>query len=101
MRATRTVNPATCRHNCARLACRLRSAARDASVEISPSYAARLVADGFSLCDQIGVTRLGRGVVIHTAPDSDQQRPVVLGYADADGEWVMHGSHHHAENEER
>jgi hypothetical protein len=39
--------------------------------------------------------------VIHTAPDSDQHLPVVLGYADADGEWVIDGSNHHAEDEER
>jgi hypothetical protein len=51
MSATPTDKTATCRQNAARLACRLRSAARDAGVEISPSYAARLVADGLSFCE--------------------------------------------------
>jgi hypothetical protein len=101
MSATPTDKTATCRQNAARLACRLRSAGRDAGVEISPSYAARLVADGLSFCDQLSITRLGRGVVIHTAPDSDEHLPVVLGYVDANGEWVIDGSNHHAEDEKR
>lgn len=89
------------RPNAARLACRLRSAARDAGIQISRSYAERLAADGLSFCDQLGVTRLGHGVVIHTAPDADQQLPIVLGYADAEGEWTIDGGRHHTEGEER
>lgn len=78
----------------ARVASRLMSAARDAGVELTASYARRLAAGGLSRCGQLGVTRLGDGVVVHTAPESDQEPLVVLGYADAAGEWFRDGRRH-------
>ena len=41
---------------------------------------------GIAICEQLGVTRLDTGVVIHTAPESPQP-PVLIGYADAAGQW--------------
>jgi hypothetical protein len=78
----------------ARVAIALRSAAYDAGVELSHSYAARIATDGIRRCSQLGVTQLGEGVVIHTAPPSQTELPVVLGYADATGEWLRDGTHH-------
>jgi hypothetical protein len=40
---------------------------------------------------ELGVTRLGAGVVIHTQPTSDKRLPIVLGYADGRGQWYRDG----------
>lgn len=88
-------------HRTARLAAGIRSAAQDAGVDLTPSYAERVAADGITRCDQVGVTKLGYGVVIHTAPETRAERAVVLGYADADGEWFRDGTRHHVPREVR
>lgn len=80
-----------------RMAARLRAAALEAGVELTASYAARVAADGLARCEQLGVTRLGEGVVIHTAPENQYKLPIVLGYADAGGEWLRDGSRHKPE----
>jgi hypothetical protein len=72
----------------------VRAAALDAGVELSASYAVRVAADGLARCAQLGVTRLGEGVVIHTAPENRRELPIVLGYAGAGGEWLRDGSRH-------
>lgn len=97
--------PATCRnelpptgsdaHRVARLASGIRSAARDAGVVLSRDYADLIACEGLGRCGQLGVTKLGGGVVIHTVPDSGGELPVVLGYADGDGEWFRSGARHH------
>jgi hypothetical protein len=87
-------------HRAARVAAGLRSAARDADVELTDGYAQKVAAEGLSRCDQIGVTGLGDGVVIHTAPQDDHERPIVLGYADAGGEWLGDGTRQHLAEEE-
>lgn len=81
-------------HRSARLAAGIRAAAHDAGVELTTSYAQRVAADGALRCEQIGVTRLGDGVVIHTVAETRGELPVVLGYADADGEWLRDGTRH-------
>ncbi len=91
----RFVGPGTPAHPLARLAAGIRVAAREeAGVELTQSYAERVAADGAARCDQLGVTKLGVGVVIHTAPDSRGELPVVLGYADRDEQWLRDGSRH-------
>ncbi len=77
-----------------RIAARLRSAAAEAGVELTTSYAAIVAADGLARCGQLGITRLGEGVVIHTAPEDRSELPIVLGYADRGGEWLRDGSCH-------
>ena len=80
----------------ARLAAGIRSAARDAGIVVPQIYAERVAADGAARCHQLGVTRLGDGVVIHTAPESQEELPVVLGYANPDGQWLRDGTRHHS-----
>ncbi len=68
-------------------------AAREASVEIPRSYAQRLVATSEG-AGELGVSRLGVGVVIHTAPPTKRRLPVIIGYADSRGQWYQDGSRH-------
>ena len=82
------------RHQLGRLAAGIRCAARRSGVALTPSYAERIAIDGLALCGQLGVTGLGEGVVIHTAPESSDQLPIFLGYADSNGEWLRDGSRH-------
>jgi hypothetical protein len=82
-------------HRSARVAAGLRSAARDAGVELTDSYAAKIAVDGITRCDQLGVTKLGGGVVIHTAPEDVRESPIVLGYANPTGEWLRDGTPPH------
>ena len=69
-------------HRPAWLTTGLRRAARAVSADLPFDYTRRVAADGLGLCDQLGVMRLGHGVVLHTAPDSKCQLPVVFRYAD-------------------
>lgn len=72
----------------------LRSAATGYGVELTVAYARRVAADGLEREAQLGVTRLGAGVVIHTAPQAKDRLPIVIGYADARGEWHRDGRRH-------
>ena len=81
-------------HRLAWVTAGLRRAARASGVDLPADFTRRVAIDGLALCDQLGVTRRGRGVVLHTAPDSNCQLPVVLGYADADEAWNRDGSRH-------
>ena len=85
-------------HQIARLAAGIRQAAREAGVELSPAYAAKVAANGSKWCDQVGITRFGEGIVIHTAPANQAALPIVLGYADHSGQWHLDG-HRHADKE--
>ena len=80
-----------------RVAAGVSAAALVVGVELTASYARRIAADGLARCVQLGVTRLGEGVVIHTAPENSCELPIVLGYADAGGEWLRDGSRHRPE----
>ena len=82
------------RHQLGRVAAGIRCAARRSGVDLTPSYAEQVAVDGLSLCPQLGVTGLGEGVVIHTAPEASDQLPIFLGYADSTGEWLRDGSRH-------
>jgi hypothetical protein len=82
------------RHRLAWLAAGLRRAAHDAGVVLPVDYAQRVAVDGIGRCDQLGVTPIGHGVAIHTAPQDDRQLPILLGYADAAGQWYRDGSRH-------
>jgi hypothetical protein len=61
-------------HQLARLAARVRRAAADAGIELSQGYATRIA-------------------VIHTVPEDPTEFPIVLGYADATGEWSLDHAH--------
>jgi hypothetical protein len=82
-------------HQVARVAAGLRTAAREAGVDLPIDYAHRVTADGLNRTTQLGVTPLGAGVVIHTAPNSAIQLPVVVGYADQGGQWLRDGRRYH------
>jgi hypothetical protein len=82
------------RHRLIWLAAGLRRAAQDAGVDLPVDYAQRVTVDGIRVCDQLGVTPVGRGVAIHTAPTDDRKLPILLGYADAAGQWYRDGSRH-------
>ncbi len=56
-------------------------------VELPKGYAERVSEDGLRLCDQLGVTKLGIGVVLHTAPETPKELPSLLGYAESTGQW--------------
>lgn len=81
-------------HGVARVASGIRTAAGDAGIRLSVAYSQRIASEGLARCEQVGVTRLGAGVVIHTAPANGTGLPVVLGYADPDGEWFRDGTRH-------
>jgi hypothetical protein len=54
-------------------------------------------ADGLGLSDRLGTTRLGQGVLLHTAPEGATELPRLLGYADRSGQWYGDGTRHGAE----
>jgi hypothetical protein len=81
-------------HQVAWVASGVRRAAHEAGVELEVDYARQLSADALSLDSQVGVTRLGAGVVIHTVPESNHKLPVVVGYADHAGQWYRDGRRH-------
>jgi hypothetical protein len=82
------------RHQVAWVAAALRRAAADQGVELPVAYARRLATEGLAREGELGVTRLGAGVVIHTVPQAKHRLPVVIGYADARGQWQRDGTRH-------
>jgi hypothetical protein len=82
-------------HELAWLAAGLRRAAAGLDVNLPVSYSETVAADGVRFCEQLGVTRIGDGVAIHTAPEPPDQLPVLLGYADPTGQWYRDGRRHH------
>lgn len=79
------------RHRREWMAAGLRRAAQAAGVQLSVGYSRRVASDGVALAEELAVTRLGRGVVIHTAPELPDRLPVVVGYADRSGQWCADG----------
>lgn len=75
------------------MAVALRRAAHDADIEIARSYAQR-VATMVKGAGELGVSRLGGGVVIHTVPATRDRLPIIVGYADSRGQWYQDGSRH-------
>lgn len=82
------------RHQIEWVAAGLRRAAASQGVELPVSYARRVAADGLAHEADLGVTRLGAGVVLQTSPQATDRLPVVLGYADAQGQWHRDGRRH-------
>ena len=72
----------------------LRRAAMQAGVDLPPSYARRVAADGLTEGGKLAVTRLGAGVVIHTQVEAKDRLPVLIGYADGRGQWHRDGRRH-------
>jgi hypothetical protein len=88
------VSGAELRHRLIWLAAGLRRAAQDVGVDLPVDYAQRVAVEGIRLCDQMGVTPIGRGVAIHTAPSDARQLRILLGYADPAGQEYRDGSLH-------
>lgn len=65
----------------------------------SRRHARTLAADGLRQEPNLAVSRLGDGVVIHTQPDSGRRLPILLGYADARGQWYRDGRRRHETTE--
>ncbi|MGH9073388.1 MAG: hypothetical protein ACRDZQ_04605 [Acidimicrobiales bacterium] len=82
-------------HHVAWVAAGLGRAATDAGVHLPADYLRAVACDGLRFCPQLGVSRLGEGVVIHTAPEGGDQLPILLGYADHLGRWHRDGARHH------
>jgi hypothetical protein len=82
------------RHQIEWTASGLRRAAANAGIELPVTYSQSVATDGLARESELGVTRLGTGVVIHTQPNSDKQLPIVLGYADGRGQWYRDGRRH-------
>ncbi|MHB1739147.1 MAG: hypothetical protein ACYCXA_06605 [Actinomycetes bacterium] len=63
-------------------------------MELPVSYARQIATEG--LVHEVGleVTRLGAGVVIHTAPAGKDRLPIVVGYATARSQWHRDGRRH-------
>jgi hypothetical protein len=76
------------------LAAGLRRAANGLGVDLPVAYAHAVAAQALRCGDPVGVTRLGSGVVLHTLSEADDRLPMVLGYADANGQWYRDGSRH-------
>jgi hypothetical protein len=79
----------------------LRAAALEAGVELPAGYAERIALDGLGLCEHLGVTRLGDGVIVNTAPEAANDLPRLLGYADRTSQWYGDGTKYLAEQPER
>jgi hypothetical protein len=84
------------RHQIECAASGLRRAAAEAGVALPVDYSQAVAAAGLARSPELGVTRLGAGVVIHTQPASDRELPVVVGYADPRGQWYRDGRRHTA-----
>ena len=83
------------RHQVEWAASGLRRATTEAGVALPIDYSqAVAAAAGLTRAAELGVTRLGVGVVIHTRPSIDRELPVVAGYADGRGRWSRDGHRH-------
>ena len=82
------------RHRIEEMAIALYRAAHDAAVELPRSYAVRIAATVAKGDGELGVSRLGSGVMIHTVPPTKDRLPLIVGYADGRGQWYRDGSRH-------
>lgn len=82
------------RHQVEWAASGLRRAATEAGVALPIDYSQAVAADGLARANELAVTRLGAGVVLHTQPSADRELPVVVGYADGRGQWYRDGHRH-------
>jgi glycosyltransferase A (GT-A) superfamily protein (DUF2064 family) len=82
-------------HQVAWVAAGIRMAAREGGVDMPVDYVRRITTDGLMQKNRLGVSRLGSGVVIHTAAERLDRIPVVLGHADSGGQWLRDGRRYH------
>jgi hypothetical protein len=76
------------------LAVALHRAAHEADVELPRSYVLRVAATIAKSEGELGASRLGNGVVLHTVPATKDRLPIIVGYADSRGQWYRDGSRH-------
>lgn len=82
------------RHQVEWAASGLRRAAAEVGVTLPVDYSQTVAADGLTRSPELGVTRLGAGVVLHTQPANNCDLPIVIGYADPRGQWYRDGRRH-------
>ncbi len=82
------------RHRIDEIAIALHRAAHDAAVQLPLPYARRVATMLAENRAELGVSRLGSGIVIHTVPPTKNRLPIVVGYADSRGQWYGDGSRH-------
>ena len=75
-------------HRLEKIAAGIRSAASVLGIELTVSYADRLVAHGMHQCGQLGVTQFGEGVLTHTLPQGGHEHLMLPGCVPATGEWL-------------
>ena len=78
-------------HELAWVAAGIRRAAADLGVELPAGYALAVAAQALSRGEELGVTKLGRGVVLSSLLGPGRAMPFVVGYADASGQWYRDG----------
>ena len=94
MNKTSSVARSVRAHQLAWLAAGLRRAAGSLGVQLPASYSEAITRDGLRLYDQLAVTQIGRGVVIHTASEESDRLPIIIGYADGFGQWYRNEQRH-------
>ena len=82
------------RHRIDGLAVALHRAAHEADVELPRSYVLRVAATIEEGDGELGASRLGNGLVLHTVPATKSRLPMIVGYADSRGQWYRDGSRH-------
>ena len=81
-------------HDVAWVAAGIRRAAAEAGVELPAGYARDVAAQALARGEEVGVTRLGRGVVLSALPGEGPGMVLVVGYADDGGQWYRDGRRH-------
>ena len=81
-------------HELAWVAAGIRRAAAGFGVELPAGYALAVAAQALSGGEELGVTKLGQGVVLSSLPGPEGALPFVVGYADASGQWYRDGRRH-------
>ena len=81
-------------HDVAWVAAGIRRAAAEAGVELPTGYTRAVAAQALARGEEVGVTGLGRGVVLSARPGEAPAMVLVLGYADAGGQWYRDGRRH-------
>ena len=81
-------------HDVAWVAAGIRRAAAEAGVELPAGYARAVAAQALVSGEEVGVTGLGRGLVLSARPGGAPGMVLVLGYADAGGQWYRDGRRH-------
>ena len=81
-------------HDVAWVAAGIRRAAAEAGVELPAGYARAVAAQALARGEEVGVTPLGRGLVLSARRGDGSAMALVVGYADAGGQWYRDGRRH-------